>query len=217
MTDREAYGGVADEGSGSSRGGWSRWFAVAAVVALGIAAVVLLFGGGDAGEADNRAATLALTEPELAAVSGADDLRRVNPPLDLGMVERTAKAATLGQVPLPESRHMNSYKNVDTGEEINEAVLVYDDIEAAASLDGIAAPLLGSALGLQSEPLEIPETQDARRWTGAGVQAATFRVGGVVLVVSTTSADPAELMDLAVLARDKASRAEAPAGTEGDG
>jgi hypothetical protein len=153
---------------------------------------------------DDRAAAMTLDERDLASGGASSALRRTNPPVDVASVERAARAATLNRVTLPDSRQVATFERVDTSEQITHAVLVYDDAATAAELDRLASPLLSSALGLTEGALELEDTQDARRWAGGGYQVATFRIGGVVMVVATTSIDPAELERLAALARDKA-------------
>lgn len=198
--------------AGSRR--WGRWLIVGAFLALAVAWLAVRSTGGGTTPRDERAAGLALEAEELAPDDPAA-IRPANPPVDVAALERGLNAATLGRAPLPESRQVRTYVRSDTGEEVTQAVLLYDDPSRAASLDRLAAPLLGSAFGLESTPLDLPGTEDARRWTGQGYQVATFRLGGAVMVVATTAAEPGRLEELAGRARDKAlsaPTATAPAG-----
>lgn len=198
--------------AGSRR--WGRWLVVGALLALALAWLAVRPTGQGTGPRDERAARLALEAEDVAPLDPAA-IRPANPPVDVAALERGFRAATLGRAPLPESRQLQTYVRSDTGEEVTHAVLLYDDPSQAASLDRLAAPLLGSAFGLESAPLDLAGAEDSRRWTGQGYQVATFRVGGAVMVVATTAAEPARLEELAVRARDKALAAPAATPTTG--
>jgi len=186
-----------------------RWPLALALIGLALAAAAVWVGG-KAAPGDARAAALALTGADLAPAGETAAVRHISPPVDVAAVERGARAASLGRLPLPDSRHVAAFERADTGEQITQAVLVYDDEEQAATMERLAAPLLGSAFGLTEEPFDLPGAQDARSWWGPSHRVAAFRVGGVVTVVATTAADPARLRRLAEAARDKA-LAAAPA------
>jgi hypothetical protein len=73
-------------------------------------------------------------------------------------------------------------------------------------VDGLASSYLASALGLSTEPTVIDGVDDARRWTGSGYEAISFRSDGVfVLVGATEAGDPGTVTRLAEQARDKVS------------
>jgi hypothetical protein len=176
---------------------------VAAIGLVAVGALLVLTSRGE--EPTDRRASMVVAPPTGGDATGAvGDLVRVSPPIDLAMAERMANAASLGRIPMPDSRDLASYRRVSSGEEISHAVLVYDDESEAAQLDSLAAPLLASALGLEGRALDLAGTQDARLWSGHGYQVVTFRNGGIVQLVATTSSEPAAAVALAEEARDRA-------------
>jgi hypothetical protein len=186
----------------------ARWLVVLALILLVAGAWAVWSGaGGAGGPADTRASQLIMNERDVAMGGPASNVRSTYPPVDVDAVERGAKAASLGAIPLPASQQVESFVVADPREQVTQAVLVYDDLNAAASLDRLAAPLLGSAFGLMSERFDLQGASDARLWTGQGYQVATFRLQGVIMLVATTSADPARIRLLAEVARDKAQTA----------
>jgi hypothetical protein len=186
--------------------------ALMALVALGVNRCL----APPAGPADSRALSLTLTHEDLSAVDPSADFRSSLPPIDLGQAERMAQGATLGRLALPDSRAVQTWREAKTGEEITSAVLLYDDPAGAATLAEMAAPLLGSAFGLQVEPLEMAGVDDAQRLVSAQYQAISLRREGLLVLVGTSRADdPERILRLAerALARVDAwlaSRTESP-------
>ncbi len=142
---------------------------------------------------------------------------RISPPVDLAAAERLARAS-FGQIPLPAARDIATWRRADSGHEITEVVLLYDDPAQAARLDAVAVSMLPNALGLQPEPADLPGAQDARLWRADSYQAATFRLGGVAVLIGTTdTSDPdgARRVAEAALARAVAAATANPAATGG--
>lgn len=191
--------------SGRGRGPF-RWLAILAVLALAAVGLSLVIGGGDGSGTDRRAATAAMDPADIAAAVGSqpEGMVRVNPPIDVEAIIRAARALPMVDVPMPDSQHVESFRSSDSGQEITQAFLWYDDDADAAKLDGLAAKYLASALGLDTAPTTIDGVTDARRWTGQGYEALSFRSDGVfVLVAATTTDDEGAAERLAAGARDK--------------
>jgi len=141
-----------------------------------------LGGGGPA--SNDRATSYLLTAAELPDAGTARYLRG-SPPVDLGAAERLARAS-FGQIPVPEARDIATWRRSDTGHEVSEVVLVYDDPAQAARLDALAVSMLPGAIGLQPTPIELAGAQDARLWRADNYQAVTFRRDGVAVFIGTT-------------------------------
>lgn len=188
------------------------WLLVLAGLALGILALGVL--GGGSGSADPRAAALLLSEAELGAVlgGGSEGFMRTSPPVDLDAAERLARTASLGRLPLPQSRAVTSHRSRDGhNEEVTQVVLVYDDPAQAEALVASAAPLLESTLGLAASPLALEGASDARAWSAPGYRAASFRQGGLVVLVGSTRADaPSRALRWAEAIRDRAASLPGP-------
>lgn len=168
--------------------------ALMALVALGINRCL----APPAGTADSRALSLTLTYDDLRAVDPGADFQSSLPPIDLGQAERMAQGASLGRLALPNSRAVQTWREARTGEEITSAVLLYDDPAGAIALEEMAAPLLGSAFGLQVEPLELAGAPDGQRLVSAQYQAISLRREGLLILVGTTRADdPDRILRLA--------------------
>lgn len=188
------------------------WLLVLGGLALGILALGVL--GGGSGSADPRAAALLLSEAELDAVlgGGSEGFMRTSPPVDLDAAERLARTASLGRLPLPQSRAVTSHRSRDGhNEEVTQVVLVYDDPAQAEALVTSAAPLLESTLGLEPSPLALEGASDARAWSAPGYRAASFRQGGLVVLVGSTRADaPSRALRWAEAIRDRAASLPGP-------
>lgn len=190
------------------------WLLVLGGLALGILALGVL--GGGSGSSDPRAAALLLSEAELDAVLGSfsDDagFLRTSPPVDLDAAERLARTASLGRLPLPQSRAVTSHRSRDGhNEEVTQVVLVYDDPAQAEALVTSAAPLLESTLGLEPSPLALEGASDAWAWSAPGYRAASFRQGGLVVLVGSTRADaPSRALRWAEAIRDRAASLPGP-------
>jgi hypothetical protein len=171
-------------------GGYRRWIAVLLVLVVGSLALGHLLGGGErrAGVTGERVRPYMLEPSDLASVSGApvEAYRRTNPPLDLEQAERTASGVTVGRVPLPDDRHIVTYRRVGTGEEITQIVLLYDDPSRAEVLDSLAGSMVPGWIGLASEPFAMPGAQDSRLWTAEGYRAVSFRHGGVAVFLGSS-------------------------------
>lgn len=158
-----------------------------------------------AAPADDRAARLTLSGDDISATLPIGPLQRSSPPIDLRQAERMASGATLGRLALPASRELVTWRDASTGEEISSAALLFASADEARALDAAAAPLLGSALGLQSEALALDGVTEGRRWVSGVYQAASFRIDDALILVGTNRADDAEhLLRLAEAARDRA-------------
>lgn|GEM_PF-3121558 len=188
-----------------------RWLLLAGVLVLAlIAASVVLSRGGGTRQTDRRAATVALPPAEIAQAVGGDPDRlvRVNPPIDIDAIESAARNMPFLDVPMPDSRYIESFRRTDTGQEITQAFLLYDNEEDAARVDALANQYLASALGLSTEPIDLPGTEEARVWRGKGYEAVSFRLDGVFALVATTeTGDPDSVMRLAERARQQAAEA----------
>jgi hypothetical protein len=208
---------MGDGGPRASRGSW-RWLATIAFGLLVVALLAMLVADtGHDTASDALAGRLALGQTGLAhALGGApDDYLRSSPPVDLETIEHAAAAASAGRIPMPTGRHMATYRDRATDATVTEAVLVYKDPAAAAGLDAVAAPLLGSTFGLMSEPIDLPGAADARLWRRSDYLAVTFRVGGLVGLVGTTAAgDDRAVLALAGALRDTLGAAPTPTAAE---
>jgi hypothetical protein len=132
----------------------------------------------------------------VAAATGTTYVR-ANPPVDLADAERVARAS-FGQIPLPAGRAIATWQHPETGRQVTQVVLQYDDPAQTARLDGVAMTMLPGTFGLQPEPIDLPGAQDARLWRSANYQALTFRHAGFAVFVGTTdTADPDVLARLA--------------------
>ena len=172
--------------------GLSRWVVLLGVLAIAAALLSIVFGGdGDRSGSDLRAATAAIQRDELAAVVGDTpaDLVRVNPPVDVDAILNAARTLPMVDVPMPDSRYVETYRSRASGQEVTQAYLWYDDPAEAAQLDALAERYLASALGLDTEPVAIDGLEDARHWTGAGYEALSFRSGGIYALVAATTAE----------------------------
>jgi hypothetical protein len=165
------------------------WFLIGGLAAGAVLLILLSGGGGPA--PGTRALPFLLAPADLG-----DDYSPTSPPVDLGNVERLARAS-LGAVPLPADKAIASWRRPDTGEQVTQAVLVYDDPAAASRLDALAVSALPGAFGLAPAPLSLPGAEDARTWTSPGYHAITFRRGGVAYFVGTSASDPVEARRLA--------------------
>jgi hypothetical protein len=202
-----------------------RWGLLGVIVAVGAGVYVALTSGADrTGTGPNPAAGVALGPVEMAGATGggAADFQRTNPPVDIGLVERAARGATLGRVPMPDSREVVTYHDRATGADVTQAVILYDDTAKAADLVALAAPLLSSSFGLQSTDVTIEGATDAQRWTAESYQAVTFRVDGVIVLVGSNDAGDEEVVmrmaeALVGRARDAAATAAAPTAAPQDG
>lgn len=142
-----------------------------------------------------RTAPYMLTAADLGEVGGANYVR-TNPPVDLANAERVARAS-LGQIPLPADRDIASWQRRDTGEQVTQVVLLYDDPAAAARLDALALRLLPGAFGLNPQSVDLPGAVDARSWTSPGYRALSFRRDGVAVFVGSSADDPVATRRLA--------------------
>lgn len=154
----------------------------------GLVLVQIFSAGGDGPPRGLRTAPYMLTAEDLAAAGDGQYLRS-NPPVDLVNVERAARAS-LGQIPLPADRDIASWQRPDTGEQVTQVVLLFDDPAAAARLDELALRLLPGAFGLHPQPADLAGALDARSWTGPGYRALTFRQGGVAVFIGSSADDP---------------------------
>lgn len=197
-------------GPGRRRARWP-WL-LAGAGALGLLLAQVLSGGSPAVE--NRAAAYLLAAAELPDAATARHLRS-SPPVDLDAAERLARAS-FGQIPVPAAREMITWRRASSGHEITQVVLLYEDPSQAARLDELAVAMLPGTLGLQPQPLDLPGAQDARLWRAENYQAATFRLGGVAVLVGTTDlGDPAGARRLAAAALRRASLASTAAAATG--
>jgi hypothetical protein len=194
--------------SKARRGGLRRWL----ILGLSVIVVSLAVGrcsAGDGSGGDARAPRMSLQPSDLAAAHPSGerreaDFRAVAPPVDIHNVEGAARAASMGQIELPASRSLNSWRDELSGEQISDAVLVFDDPQAAAGIDAMAAPLLSKAFQLISEPLALEGVEDGRLWSASAYAAVSFRIGGVLTFVGSDRADdPDHLLRLAEAARDR--------------
>ncbi len=197
-----------------------RWLVLLAVLVAGALALGQLFGGGGGGRpgvSGDRVASYLLDPRDLAAAEGAPEtiFQRTNPPLDPAQVERTASSLTLGRVPLPDDRGVSTFRRADTGEEITQVVLLYDDPAAAEDLDELGAALVAGAFGLESQAIALPGAEGARSWTAEDYRAVSFRRGGAVVFVGTTGTGDVMQLATHILARIQAQpppSATSPAG-----
>lgn len=199
------------------------WLFGAIVVLASLVAVSQLgdnddAGGGPAG--GGRTGAYLLEPADLAGASGTqsgpDDFVRTSPPVDLDLVERSARSLSMGQATMPESRAITTYRERATGFETTQVVLVYADPTKARSVQDMAETLLPRTFGLQPETLAMDGVDDARVWSAGGYSAVSFRRGGVVVFVGTTDTrDPEVIQRLGNAAKLKLEAAiAAAAGTE---
>ena len=188
--------------------GPTRWLVVIVLLALAAIALGQAFRGGRRATGD-RVRLYVPERSEVAAAAGAlpDVVRQVPPPVNPEAAEAFARSLTMGKAPLPDDRHVVSYQRGDTGAETTIALLLYDDPSEAERADSLAEELLPRAIAVSPQPAELAGAEGARRWTGPGYAAFTFRCAGVVVFLGTT--DPAGGEDLAVLAAGIVSRLSA--------
>lgn len=203
-----ASGASSNEASGTRRS-IRRYLVLVVLVAGGLLAVSLARGCDGDGATGQRVSGYVLSGPELGRVLGvsATALRRTNPPVDIGQVERSARSLTMGQVPLPDDRSMATVRRSDTGHEITQLVMLYDDAAALEGLDELAASLVGGAFHLESEPVALADAVDARRWWAASFRALSFRKGKLAVFLGTS--DEAGEDDLRAIAATIIARIEA--------
>lgn len=189
----QANGPTATDTTVSGRG-WLRWLILLIVLAVAALALGQLFSptGERPGVTGARVAPYLLGPQALAGVAAAPAgaYRQTSPPVDLPQAERLAAQVGLGQVPLPDDREIVTYRRTDTGDEVTQLVLLYDDPSAAERLDGLAATKLAGLVGLQSEETALAGAQDARAWRAESYRAVSFRRGGVAVFVGMTTRDP---------------------------
>ncbi len=172
-----------------------RWLVLAAVLVVTFVAASWIMSGSDEGSSSGERAERYLARPEeLASVLSVPDavLGMTNPPVDVDQLERSARSLTLNRVPLPDEHAVSTYRRADTDAEITQAVLVYEDREAAGSLDRLASSLLAGAFHLQTKPIAIEGAADARLWWSEEYLAISFRRDGVVVFIGDTDAGAEE-------------------------
>lgn len=189
-----------------------RWpYYLAGALALG-AIFAALAPGGPGGGYGARAGRYALTAGDLAAAAadaggdadggGAARGWIAGPgPVDFGQVFSAARA--LPDVSAPDDRHVAAFRAAD-GSEVFQVTALYDDAaKAEALVNSGAVGLLSSSFGLSSAPTDLPGTDDARRWTGAGFEGLSFRLDGAVVFVGTRGAGAPAAAALAAVVRDR--------------
>ena len=173
-----------------------RWPWLLAGGAIGGLLLAQLFSGGTSGPPYGlRTAPFMLNARDLAWDDGGTWVR-TNPPVDLANVERLARAS-LGQIPVPADRDIATWQRSDTGEQVTQVVLLFDDPSAAARLDALAVRMLPGAFGLQPQPVDLPGASDARAWAAPGYHALSFRRDGAAVFVGSSSDDPVAARRLA--------------------
>ncbi len=198
-----------NESAPRARGAGPRRWLILAVVVLLVAVSAGRCGGGDGRGGDARAPRMSLQAGDLAAVHPTGerreaDFRPIAPPVDINNVERAARTASMGQIEMPSSRSLKTWYDERSGEQISQAVLVFDDPEAAADIEPLAGPLLSNAFQLIGEPWSLDGVSDGMLWTASGYAAVSFRMGGVLTFVGTGHADdPDHLRSLGEAARDR--------------
>lgn len=182
-------------------------------LAGGLALVALfaaLARGGPSGGYGARAGRYALNAADLAAAAseaggqGSDGARGwvAGPgPVDFGQVFNAARA--LPGVSAPDDRHVAAFRAADSSEVFQVTALYDDAAKAEALVNSGAVGLLSSSFGLSSAPTDLPGTEDARRWTGAGFEGLSFRIDGTVVFVGTRGTGAPAAATLAAIVRDR--------------
>jgi hypothetical protein len=96
-----------------------------------------------------------------------------------------------------------AFRAADSSEVFQVTALYDDAAKAEALVNSGAVGLLSSSFGLSSAPTDLPGTEDARRWTGAGFEGLSFRIDGTVVFVGTRGTGAPAAATLAAIVRDR--------------
>lgn len=173
------------------RGRGGRWWWLAGGALLVLALGWWLAGGDGGGETRGARAGVWALDAEAVAAAAGGRWQRTSPRVNVTLAERIGAAV----LDMPDDWHLQSWRNADTGAELSQLTLLYDEPARAAALaEGPVTGLLAQHLGLWPETwagAATPEGADeALRWHAEqGWTAVSLRRGGVIVLLATAGPD----------------------------